>query len=440
MKFSKLHTGSVVEMCEDDTHLKTFIQGKVNSCGREDRDDPFFICDLGDIVKKWKKFHQWLPNVEPFYALKCNPDPTIVKLLANLGANFDCASKIEIKQILDMGVAPDRIIFANPCKQASFVKYAATNKVNMMTFDNEAELYKIKNHHPNAELVIRIRVNDSKSVCKLGMKYGVCPTQAGQLLGTAKKLNLNVIGVSFHVGSGCFDASAFYDAVKLSKSVFDEAAKLGYNFHLLDIGGGFPGVDGESISFEETAQELTLAFTEFFPEESNVRIIAEPGRFFVASAFTSVCNVTSVREVKSSDEDIEGYMYYLNDGVYGSFNGILFEKAVPIPYALYDENKTEYKCSVWGPTCDSVDCISKGVMLPKLNISEWICFDNMGAYSIAASSKFNGFKRPMIMYMCRRQYWNVVVEDVCDQVDSVAMKKKQPHVLPIEPLKAIILN
>lgn len=434
MKFSKLHTGSVVELCDDDTHLKTFIQGKVNSGGREDKDDAFFVCDLGDIVKKWKRFKQLLPRVEPFYAVKCNPNPNIVKLLAKLGANFDCASKGEIKQILDLGVAPERIIFANPCKQTSFIKFAAANKVSMMTFDNEAELYKIKNHYPDAELVIRIKVDDSKSLCKFGIKFGVCPNKAKHLLETAKKLNLNVIGVSFHVGSGCYDSSLFYEAVRSSKFVFDEAAKLGFKFHLLDVGGGFPGTDDAEISFEESSQELTLGFNEFFPEESNVRIIAEPGRYFVASAFTSVCNVTSVREVKNGDGSVDGFMYYLNDGVYGSFNCILFDHQFPVPYALNDEDKVEYKCSVWGPTCDSMDCISKASHLPKLNISDWICFDNMGAYTLAAGSKFNGFKQPIVMFICRRQFWDVIVDD---QVDTTV---KKPHAFPVDALKAIELN
>jgi len=433
----------LVDLCEDDVDIKTFIQGKVNSPGREDMDDPFFVCDLGDIVKKWKRFHQRLPRVEPFYAVKCNPDPTVLKLLASLGASFDCASKAEIKLILDLGVAPERIIFANPCKQTSFIKYAKANQVKMMTFDNEPELHKIKQHHPNAELVLRIKVDDSKSLCKFGIKFGACPSHAKGLLEVAKKLDLNVIGVSFHVGSGCYDASLFYEAVKSARVVFDQAADLGFKLHLLDVGGGFPGYDDATISFEESAQELNLGFDEFFPVESNVRIIAEPGRYFVASAYTSVCNITSVREVfveGSNSTEIDGYMYYLNDGVYGSFNCILFDHHNPIPYALFGSEKTDasYRCSIWGPTCDSIDCISKEAIMPKLVIGDWISFNNMGAYTIAAGSKFNGFKQPIVMYMCRRNFLNFFMEELVEtDIKNIPQKSITPL---LNAAKAIVVN
>lgn len=443
MKQFKLHTGSLVDLCEDDVDIKTFIQGKVNSPGREDKDDPFFICDLGDIVKKWKRFHQWLPRVEPFYAVKCNPDPTVMKLLANLGANFDCASKAEIKLILDLGVGPERIIFANPCKQTSFIKYARAHQVKMMTFDNQPELHKIKQYHPDAELVLRIKVDDSKSLCKFGIKFGACPSKAKELLEVAKKLNLNVIGVSFHVGSGCYDASLFYEAVKSARTVFDQAADLGFKFHLLDVGGGFPGADGPTISFEESARELNLGFDEFFPVDSNVRIIAEPGRYFVASAFTSVCNITSVREVYAegtNNTEIDGFMYYLNDGVYGSFNCILFDHHNPTPYALFGNEKTDamYHCSVWGPTCDSMDCITKEANMPKLCIGDWVRFDNMGAYTLAAGSKFNGFKQPVIMYMCRRNFLNIIAEELVE-TDIKNVPQKSISQL-VNGVKAIEVN
>jgi len=439
MKFTNhtVHKDSIVDICDDGINIKDYIQVKINSGVREDKDDPFFVCDLGDIVKKWKKFRQWLPQVEPFYAIKCNPDAVVASLLAKLGANFDCASKNEIKQVLDLGVSPDRIIFANPCKQSSFIKYAAANNVKMMTFDNEPELYKIKNHFPNAELVIRIQVDDSKSLCKLGLKFGVAPAQAKDLLKVAKNLDLNVIGVSFHVGSGCYSASLFYDAVELAHTVFVQANEIGYKFTLLDVGGGFPGTDIDDITFEDTAKELTRGFDAFFQPSKGIRIIAEPGRFFVASALTSVCNVTSIRKVagsstaKSDKHPSDGFMYYLNDGVYGSFNCILFDHQHPEPYPLYVEtNAQTYPCSVWGPTCDSMDCISKMSYLPKMNIGDWICFDNMGAYTCAAASKFNGYNLASIVYMCRDHLSHDVVSNSNAAVQPVKkMSQKLENIM-----------
>jgi len=408
MKQLKLHTGSVIDVCDDDMDMNEYIHSKLNCTGREDKDDPFFVCDLGDIVKKWIRFHKVLPMVKPFYAMKCNPDPEVMSLMARLGSSFDCASKSEIQTVLDLGVSPNRIVFANPCKQASFIRFAAAKHVKRMTFDNEMELRKVKQFFPDAELILRIKVDDSKSLCKFGIKFGADPRDALKLLQIAKQFNLNVVGVSFHVGSGCYDASLFYEAVKLSKKVFDEGEEVGFKFSVLDVGGGFPGDDSAKITFEESAAFLKEGFNDFFPPEMNVEIIAEPGRFFVASAFTNVCNITSVRKVEADKEagTDESFMYYINDGVYGSFNCILFDHQHPIANVLDSQKKEEvlFRCSIWGPTCDSMDVISKSALLPKMSIGEWMFFLDMGAYTTAAASKFNGFKQPKVLYMCRPKF------------------------------------
>jgi len=370
--------------------------------------DAFYVCDVGDILKKWDRFHRCLPRVKPFYAVKCNPDPIVLEMLASLGANFDCASKGELKKILDMGVSPKRIIYANPCKQASHIKFAVKAQVKLMTFDNESELHKVKKICPNADLVIRILVDDSKSLCKFGIKYGVCPSKTLYLLEVAKTLNLNVVGVSFHVGSGCYDASLFYDAVRSAKRVFDEGEMLGFQFTLLDIGGGFPGVDTEQVSFEEAAEQLNLGFEEFFPNQADIDIIAEPGRYFVASAFTCVLSITSKRAVisdKTQNQAEEGFMYYVNDGVYGSFSCQFFDHHYPKAIPLTMNQGNLYKSSIWGPTCDSLDCITHEAMLPEMNIGEWMYFENMGAYTLASASRFNEFLPPRVTYICDESTW-----------------------------------
>jgi ornithine decarboxylase len=297
-----------------------------------------------------------------------------------------------------------------------------------MTFDNEMELHKIKRLYPGAQLVIRILVDDSKSLCKFGIKYGVCPTKAKQLLEVAKELDLDVVGVSFHVGSGCFDAAAFYQAVKNARQVFNDGEDLGFKLNLLDIGGGFPGVDDEAINFEEVCDQLKSAFAEYFPPESNVRIIAEPGRYFVASAFTSVTNITSIRSVKDETEsDNDGFMYYVNDGVYGSFNCILFDHQHPQAQALVTENKPKklYRSSIWGPTCDSMDCITMEAQLPEMEMGDWLFFKNMGAYTIAAASKFNGYSVPKVIFTCNQALW----ERIRDFWEATTHQDSPPEVL-----------
>lgn len=221
--------------------------------------------------------------------MKANPDTVVLRLLAALGTGFDCASINEIKMVAGLGVNPDRVIFANPCKPTSFVKHAAKLGVDMTTFDNVDELYKISRTHPGAKLVLRILTDDSKSLCRLGLKFGASLVAVPTLLAKAVELGLNVVGISFHVGSGCYDTDAFADAVARAKKAFIMGQEAGYHFTLLDVGGGF-----ESEHFEESAAVLARALRTHFGDFSG-RFIAEPGRFYVADAFTLATNIIARR-------------------------------------------------------------------------------------------------------------------------------------------------
>ncbi|KAI0281309.1 pyridoxal-dependent decarboxylase [Russula brevipes] len=199
------------------------------------------------------------------------PDPYVLRLLAALGTGFDCASNGEIVQVLRLGVGSERIIFANPCKAVSFIKTAAKHGVDTMTFDNADELYKVARANPTAKLVLRILTNDSKSLCRLGLKFGTPLVAVPGLLAIARYLGLDVIGISFHVGSGCYDPSAFSDAVRCARAAFDMGLAAGYKFSLLDVGGGF-----EDTTFEATAGVLSDAIDSHFPDRVGLQIIAEP--------------------------------------------------------------------------------------------------------------------------------------------------------------------
>lgn len=398
------------------------IWEKVNETSvREDVDDPFYICDLQDILAKYRRWIKLLPNVEPFYAVKCNSEPQVLQLLAKLGVGFDCASKPEIQAMKDLDVDSSKIIFANPCKQRSHLRYAAKHNLLFMTFDNEAELDKVKDVCPEQRLVLRILTDDSTAQCQLGLKFGCHPKKAGFLLEQAKTLGLNVVGVSFHVGSGCRDASAYFKAIKSAREVMDQGIQIGYKMEVLDIGGGFPGQESVALKFNEVAKVIKEALEVNFPETDKVRIIAEPGRYFVASAFTLAVNVTAVRVVARDcqtfkvpqSEDLvanseaptkceePGYMYYVNDGVYGSFNCILYDHATVYPKLLKErgENHQEFSSSIWGPSCDGFDRIIEHILLPKINVGEWIYFEDMGAYTMCAGSEFNGYLKPKCFYI-----------------------------------------
>lgn len=302
--------------------------------------------------------------------------------------------------VLSMGVDPSRMIYAQPCKTKSHLRYAAKQGLKQMTFDNGDELHKIKALCPAAELYLRIQTDDSASLCRLSLKFGASMDTTQELLELAYKLDLNVVGVAFHVGSGASDPQAFVKAVKDARHVFDQAAEIGYTMHTLDVGGGFC-----SENFEQMASVLSATLDDYFPPY--IRIIGEPGRYYVSAAFTIACHVIARRTVSDPTLGTTSYMLYMNDGVYGNFSSIMFDHQNPIPQVLqcrdgfqyggnnavdgYDSpNAIEY--SIWGPTCDGIDCISQSTCFKEtLDIGDWLFFEDMGAYTKCSATKFNGF-------------------------------------------------
>ena len=361
-------------------------------------DHPFYIVDLGEVTNAYTTWVRLLPSVKPYYAMKSNPNLVMIEALASLGANFDCASENEMKTIIEITKDPSRIIFANPCKMTSQIRYARANDVDLMTFDCEEELYKIKLYHPYAKLVLRLAVDDSKSVCKFNKKFGCALSEVEELLSLTKMLKLDVIGFSFHVGSGCSCADRFYEAISDCRKAADIAAKLQIAINTIDIGGGFPGTESD-VRFEDIAKRVNDGIADFF-QEGNIQFIAEPGRYFSQRSHTLVLNV--IGKKKATDEEGEKQIvYYLNDGVYNSFNCIMFDYCKPVILPFNERDGKLIKSRLFGPTCDSIDLIADNILLPELAIGEWVYVENFGAYTVSASSGFNGFKTNIFKYIFR---------------------------------------
>ncbi|VBB75306.1 Putative ornithine decarboxylase [Podospora comata] len=399
------------------------LRQRVESIDHEDcepgEEDTFFVADLGEVYRQHLRWKMNLPRVKPFYAVKCNPDPMLLKLLAALGNGFDCASKAEIEQVLRMGVDPSRIIYAQPCKTNSYVRYVAQQGVRAMTFDNADELRKIARFYPEAELYLRILTDDTSSLCRLSMKFGASLDSTDGLLALARDLNLNVVGVSFHVGSGASDPSAFLKAVRDSHMVFQQAASHGFSLKTLDVGGGFCADN----TFEQMAGVLREALDEYFPAHSGINLIAEPGRFYASAAYTLACNVIARRTIQDTDLINNGtttpdpsYMLYVNDGLYGNFSSIMFDHQHPEAkvlraggQTLYDtpaangmDDRSGVEYSIWGPTCDGIDRITESIRFPVvLDVGDWLYFEDMGAYTKCSATTFNGFSNEHdVIYVC----------------------------------------
>ena len=346
-------------------------------------EDAFFIVDLAKIQTQYDKWTSKLPNVTPYYAVKCNPNPVIIKYLSLLGCHFDCASKNEISSVLDITEDPSLVIFANPCKMSGQIKYARAVDVDTMTFDSDHELYKIKLYHPNADLILRLKVDDSGSKCQFGSKFGCPMDNVKEILAIAKALSLNIVGFSFHVGSGCQNPELFDTAIACCLGSMEIARELGFTPNIIDIGGGF-----EDSTFDNFVKVID-PWVRAHPE---VQWIAEPGRFMVATSHTLVVNVIGKKKTA------EGFAYYMNDGVYGSFNCIYFDHAVPEVCPFNERDGPRYPSVIFGPTCDSLDKIAE-TQLPELAIGEWCYVENFGAYTQASSSSFNGFSNDRVRYV-----------------------------------------
>ncbi|RLN10181.1 hypothetical protein BBJ28_00007239 [Nothophytophthora sp. Chile5] len=375
-------------------------------------DDAFYTIDLGAVARQYRRMVALLPRVLPFYTVKCHPDPRVLALLARLGAGVDCASQAEVALALQHGVPPERIIFANTMKQRSHLQFARAHDVPLMTFDSADELLKVQREFPVAHLVLRIQVDDSKARHQFGPKFGVAMAEVPAMLETAQRLKLNVVGVCFHVGVGVLEASAFVDAIVRAKQAFAMGLEAGYQFTLLNIGGGFAGDDLGPVTFEGAAKAVNGVLDQLFPEDSGVRIISEPGRYFVSACATLTVNVIGrkidpvlkERVDNSADEphpELPRYMYIVNDGNHGSFSTPHL-CVVPTPVVLKAaaaDKATLVPCSLWGPTMDGKDAITRETALPVLDVGDWITFPRMGAYSFATGSTFNGFPLPSPIYV-----------------------------------------
>ncbi|KAF8787376.1 ornithine decarboxylase-like isoform X1 [Argiope bruennichi] len=405
-----------------------------NCIVKKNNDIPFYVADFSDVLYKCRYWKTKLPRVEPFYAVKCNPDPMLLSLLVSLGIRFDCASKGEIDAVLAAGAESSDIIYAHPFKSNTFLRYAASVNVDLMTFDCEQELYKIKKIFPQARLVLRISIPNVPAAFPLSNKFGCTVKEAQKLLVVAQNLDLNVVGVSFHVGSLCEQPFAYAKAVKMAREVFDMAEDIGYHFTLLDLGGGFPGSTGSMDIFDKMCYYITEALDQHFPEGCGIRVIAEPGCYIACSAYTLCCKVIGKKTADMNPEDEGSYkqqvFYYLNDGAYGSF-GYGFEKygfrIKPLLSKSQHASRPILRSKLWGATCCSSDCIVEDCLLPEMEVGEYIIFDNMGAYTRSLVTGFNGFPMPMTHYVFPPQSVHKTdllppFEDYCKELGTNKMK------------------
>lgn len=360
---------------------------------------PLFVVDHSALRKNLAEFKKYLPRVQPYYAVKANADSQIVKTLYQAGASFDVASMPEFLIVYEniKHLSPkerqdfiwDKIIYANPIKANETLEELDPYKP-LVTYDNFEEVGKIKKYAPHAGLALRIKVPNTGAMVELSSKFGAPPGQAVDLIQAAHKAGLIVEGISFHVGSQCTNFENYVQALNLASNIFKEAKIRGFSMKLLDIGGGFPAPYNDDVTpFKVLAKKLNTELKRLFPKE--IEILAEPGRFLVATTATLVASIIGKahRDGKTC--------YYINDGVYHTFSGIIFDHC-KYPIKSFKTGPKQIS-AVFGPTCDALDTLSLSEELPDLKLGDLVYSENIGAYSHASSTYFNGFPPAKVVHV-----------------------------------------
>jgi len=360
---------------------------------------PVVIIDHDVIRANYAAFKKYLPKVQAYFAVKANAEPAIVRTLYSAGGSFDVASLPEFMLVYE-NIKPlpakeqqdfiwDKIIYANPTKPKETLR-ALDQYKPLVTYDNLDELKKIRQFAPHAGVVLRLRVPNTGSMVELSSKFGCNPGEAVDLINAAFDLGLVAEGLSFHVGSQCTNFQNFVQALDISAAVMKESKSRGHELKILDIGGGFPAPYDKHVKpFSLLAKKINAEIDRLFPKD--IQILAEPGRFLVATAATSIARIIgrAVRDGKRC--------YYIDDSVYHTFSGIIFDHC---QYHLKAFRKGRKEiCAVFGQTCDALDTISLSEELPELEIEDLVYSENIGAYSNASATRFNGFPPAKVVHI-----------------------------------------
>jgi ornithine decarboxylase len=349
---------------------------------------PLFIIDAQRVRRQYQQLGAALPGVHLYYALKSLPHASVVNTLHAAGACFDLATNGEVELVRRLKVPPQRCIHTHPIKRDSDIRTALAFGVDRFVIDNPDELRKFVKYRTRCSLLIRVSFSAPEARCDLSRKFGCEPRAVEELCRLAADLRINIDGLSFHVGSQAAGPAMFGQAIATCSELMGQVAPLGHSVGVLDIGGGFP-VDYLQLSMpiEEFCAPIRAALQALPPA---VRVIAEPGRYISAPAAISVTTVMgrALRDAR--------WWYYLDDGLYGSYSGQIYDHAVYPVEALVNSGTT-YPSVLAGPTCDSIDVIKEHLELPKLEVGDIVVGRAMGAYTWASASEFNFFPRATVL-------------------------------------------
>jgi ornithine decarboxylase len=352
---------------------------------------PLLVVDCEQVRRQYRALRDALPGVDLHYALKPLPHASVVATLRDEGAFFDLATTGEVELVKAQGIAPERCIHTHPIKRDSDIRDALRFGVTTFVADNPDEIRKFVRYRKRAELLLRVCFRSPTAVCDLSKKFGCEPGAVLGLIEMARRLGVRVRGLSFHVGSQATDPSKYIEAIRACTNLVAEALLAGLpSLDVLDIGGGFPVPYTDAVMpIDEFCAPIRAALAKL---PKHVRVIAEPGRFIAAPAAIAVSTVMG--KAKRDGR----WWYYLDDGLYGSYSGQLFDHA-KYPVAALRGGGELFESVLAGPTCDSIDVIDDDIALPELEVGDLVVGRMMGAYTWASATDFNFFKRAKVVVM-----------------------------------------
>ena len=353
---------------------------------------PLLVIDAERVRAQYHRLAAALPGVDLHFALKPLPQAAVIETLKQEGAFFDLATNGEVDLVRRLGVEPGRCIHTHPIKRESDIRTALAYGVTVFVVDNPDELRKFVKFRNRVTLLIRVSFRSKDAVCDLSRKFGCDPEAVAPLLALARELRVKIEGLSFHAGSQASAPGMHVRAIEVCRELIRDARAAGTALATLDIGGGFP-VDYRTpaMPIEEFCAPIRAALRTIEPA---VRVIAEPGRFIAGPAAVVVASVMGRAERDGR------WWYYLDDGLYGSFSGRLYDHANYPLEALVPPGET-FPSVLAGPTCDSIDVIDDQLALPKLDAGDLIVGRTMGAYTWATATEFNFFPKPTVLALDR---------------------------------------
>jgi ornithine decarboxylase len=350
---------------------------------------PLLLLSRKRLAGQYRALQGHLPGVALYYAIKAFPHAAVIETLAGLGCHFDVASEGEIDLLKPLGISGRRTIHTHPVKKPEHIKAALRGGSTTFVVDNHDEMAKLRPFRHRVGVLLRISFRSDSAAVDLSRKFGCAPEQATELVMQAQAMGIHVRGLSFHVGSQSLSPQTHVSAIHRCAALIEDINRRVDNpLSTLDIGGGFP-VDYAQAGFDHAAYFAPIRDAlSGLPRDW--QIIAEPGRFLVAPAVTSVCTISG----KARRGDYQ--WYYLDDGVYGSYSGQLFDH-MRYPLQVFNEQGGRQPSILAGPTCDSIDIIAEDVLLPDLQEGDLVIGHMMGAYTAATSTRFNSLNAARIV-------------------------------------------